>query len=79
MATGNSPKAVTAGIWWSKARMGWSEKSFHEHTGKDGGDIQHRHEIDFSSLTKEERDAIRPLLERRAAAAATGVDGAGSA
>lgn len=25
---------VTAGIWWTKARMGWKEKQEVEHTGK---------------------------------------------
>lgn len=30
---------TTAAIWWTKARMHWSEKQEHEHTGKDGGPI----------------------------------------
>lgn len=34
---------VAAAIWWSKARLGWSEKVVQEVTGKDGGPIQHEH------------------------------------
>jgi len=30
---------TTAAIWWSKTRMGWSEKQRLEHTGKDGQPI----------------------------------------
>jgi len=30
------PRITTAGIWWSKARMGWKEKVAHEHGGADG-------------------------------------------
>lgn len=29
---------VTAAIWWTKARMGWSET--HKHAGPDGGPVQ---------------------------------------
>ena len=31
---------VTAAIWWTKARMGWSEKNTLEHTGPGGGPMQ---------------------------------------
>ena len=40
-ATGGN---VSAAIWWTKARMGWSEKNTLEHTGPDGGPMQ-IHEI----------------------------------
>ena len=30
---------TAAAIWWSKARMRWSEKREHEHSGPDGGPI----------------------------------------
>ena len=33
-------KDTTAMIWWTKARMKWSEKQVHEHTGANGGPIQ---------------------------------------
>jgi len=32
-AVGNSPQAVTAAIWWTKARCGWSETQRIEHDG----------------------------------------------
>lgn len=31
---------TTAAIWWTKARMKWSEKQEHEHSGPGGGAIQ---------------------------------------
>ena len=31
---------TTAAIWWTKARMKWSEKHEHEHSGPGGGAIQ---------------------------------------
>jgi hypothetical protein len=30
---------VTAGIWWTKARMGWKETSVNEHSGPNGGPV----------------------------------------
>ena len=42
MATGDADKKiapnVTAAIWWTKTRMGWSETM--KHAGQDGGPIQ---------------------------------------
>lgn len=38
-ATGDGSQAVTAAIWWTKARMGWRGESV-EVTGKDGGPLQ---------------------------------------
>jgi hypothetical protein len=37
-ATGNGPSSVTAAIWWTKSRMGWSERQ--EIGGIDGGPIK---------------------------------------
>src|SRR5574340_125998 len=34
-ATGNTPQAVTAAIFWLKTRAGWKETQVNEHTGKD--------------------------------------------
>lgn len=31
---------VAAQIWWSKSRMGWTDKLTIEHTGEDGGPIK---------------------------------------
>jgi hypothetical protein len=37
------PGQVTAGIWWTKCRMGWREPTQkHEHTGQDGKPIEVR-------------------------------------
>lgn len=33
------PRVVAAAIWWTKARLGWTEKSAHEHSGPGGGSI----------------------------------------
>lgn len=38
--TGNPGAQVTAAIWWTKARMGWSDKTRTEITGADGGPVQ---------------------------------------
>jgi hypothetical protein len=41
---GDWTKAIpSCAIWWSKTRMGWKETSVNEHTGKDGGPIEHSH------------------------------------
>jgi hypothetical protein len=32
---------IRAAIFWLKTRAGWKETDRHEHTGKDGGPIQH--------------------------------------
>jgi len=38
---GGDPRGqVTAAIWWTKAQMGWSERSRTEITGADGGPVQ---------------------------------------
>ncbi len=44
-------------------RRGYVERT--EHTGPGGKPMEISHEIDLSQLNKEERDAIRKLLERR--------------
>jgi hypothetical protein len=56
-------KDTTALIWWTKARMRWSER--HEHTGADGGPIKTSN-FDLKQLDKEDRDAIRAILAKRA-------------
>ena len=50
-ATGDGTAAVTAAIWWSKARMGWKETMVNEMTGKDGGPIEHRITDDAERFT----------------------------
>lgn len=36
---------VTAQIWWTKSRMGWTDKLTVEHTGEGGGPIVTRIEL----------------------------------
>ena len=50
-ATGEGREAVTAAIFWLKARAGWRETSIHEVSGRSGGPIQ------FSWLSDTELDA----------------------
>lgn len=42
-ATGNTPQAVTAAIFWLKTRAGWKETQVNEHTGKDGAPLMPPH------------------------------------
>jgi hypothetical protein len=41
IATGNSPQAAAAGMFWMKTRAGWKETVRQENTGADGGPIEH--------------------------------------
>ncbi|MEY5098169.1 MAG: hypothetical protein RJA36_888 [Pseudomonadota bacterium] len=43
---------TTALIWWTKSRMGWSEKQQVEHSGPDGGPIKHDVSLDPSEAYK---------------------------
>ena len=45
---------TTAAIWWTKARMRWSEKHDHEHTGPDGSPLI----PEDKPLTKEDAAAL---------------------
>lgn len=51
---------VTAGIWWTKARMGWSEKTYIDHTSGDGS--MSPRGIDASKLSDL---ALRELMDAR--------------
>lgn len=53
---------TTALIWWTKARLGWSEKSRHEVSGVDGGPVQ--------------VEDARAILAERLAALTPGADSA---
>ena len=44
---------VSAAIFWAKVRMGWTERVVNEHTGRDGGPIEH---------TDAARDAVASRL-----------------
>ncbi len=56
---------VTAMIFWLKARAGWRETTKLEHAGIPDEPIVIRRSLD--DLTPDERDALRPILERRLA------------
>lgn len=58
-ATGDSPQAVTAAIFWLKARAGWRDVASVELTGRNGGPIE----------TSEEtaRDRVKNRIARLAA------------
>ena len=44
-ATGEGREAVTAAIFWLKARARWKEVSVNEHSGIDGKPIEQVHEV----------------------------------
>ena len=67
---------VTAMIFWLKARAGWRETTKLEHAGSPGEPIEIRPSL--ADLTPEERDALRPILERRIAEAKRRSGGGGS-
>ena len=60
-ATGDGPQSATAAIFWLKARAGWRETSVVEHSGA----IEMRQALDLSSLSRDERAALRGLLAQR--------------
>jgi hypothetical protein len=58
---------TTAGIWWTKCRMGWKETIRSEHTGADGGPI-----------VTEARDRLAHLIAGEASALETGESAVGA-
>ena len=56
---------VVAAIFWMKTRGGWRETAKLEHAGVPGEPIEIRPAL--AELTQAERDALRPILERRIA------------
>ncbi len=67
---------ITAAIFWMKTRAGWRETTKLEHAGTPGEPIEIRPAL--ADLTPQERDALRPILERRLAEAARRPGEAGS-
>jgi len=63
----------TMGIWWSKARMGWSETR--RITGKDGGPIQFEEKSDARERVARKLDRLVAVLEALASDEDTGGDG----
>jgi len=62
--TEHYPPDTTAGIFWLKNRQkqNWRDKQELEHSGPDGGPIQH--EIDLSKLTDEELALLKSLGDK---------------
>jgi hypothetical protein len=42
---------TTACIWWTKAQMGWKEKTHLEHTGENGKPIESKWTVEFVNAT----------------------------
>lgn len=63
-ATGDGREAVTAAIFWLKARAQWKERSVSEHGGLGGAPIEHVQRIERVILTGPHPDhlAARPRL-----------------
>jgi len=55
-----------AAMFWAKTRMGWSETSKHEVTGKDGGPIESK------DLTERDAEELASRIARLAAAESAG-------
>lgn len=57
---------TTAMIWWTKTQMRWREVSSLELSGSGGKPIQveHRHQLDLSSLSDQELLQLEQLLDR---------------
>ena len=57
---------TTAAIFWLKNRRPeeWRDVSRVEQTGKNGGPIQTESKLDLSALAREDRSALRDILER---------------
>ncbi len=58
------PKCVSAAVFFLKTRArGWSEKLTIQ--GPDGGAVQfeHRHSVEVRSLSQEQRDSLREILQ----------------
>ena len=62
IATGNSPQAAPAGMFWMKTRAGWKETVRQENTGADGGPIE------FKGMSARERieSRLARIAERNA-------------
>ncbi|MGD9507003.1 MAG: hypothetical protein AB7X49_00385 [Geminicoccaceae bacterium] len=48
-ALGEGREAVTAAIFWMKARAGWREVNLHQVGGPTGGPVQHQIKVRFVS------------------------------
>lgn len=47
---------TTSCIWWTKAQMGWKEKSQLEHSGIDGKPIESKWTVEFVNATPKDQN-----------------------
>lgn len=64
--TRSVPPDPTSAIFWLKNRRrgDWADKVVNEHTGPDGGAIKTESKLDLSSLSAEDRAALKAILSR---------------
>jgi len=74
-ATGDGREAVTAAIFWLKARAGWKETLVSEVSGREGAAIPIEYRQAFRGLSGEERALVRQMIENRARASGCTIDG----
>lgn len=75
------PRSAGAAIFWAKARMGWSEKFVHEHSGKNGGPMMFVDAAVLAAMTDEELakyEANLAQLEQLVGTARSRAGGAGT-
>ena len=60
-ATGDGREAVTAAIFWLKARARWKEVSVHEHGGPDGKPFEPITKIQRIIVSPPDREELRKL------------------
>jgi hypothetical protein len=61
MALGQGREAVTAAIFWLKARARWKEVSVHEHGGADGKPFEPVTQIQHIIISPPDREELRKL------------------
>ncbi|MDZ5782099.1 helix-turn-helix domain-containing protein [Marinococcus luteus] len=59
---------TTAQIFWLKNRKPkeWRDKQDHMHSGPEGGPIEHKRQIDLSTLSEEELNNLETIISRSA-------------
>jgi hypothetical protein len=62
MVRAEQPRVTSAGIWWSKARMGWKETQVNENTGLNGAPQEHKHTVEMSDEARELLSEVRKSL-----------------
>lgn len=68
-ATGDGSSAVTAAIWWTKARMGWSEIQKHRIAAKNVDQMNEEEIIEFLGEEPTNEELLRYASEEAAGGA----------